>query len=102
MPLTNIQVEKAKPRDKNWKLFDEKGLYLLVSKDGHKWWRLKYRFGGRADGKPGKAEKVLALGVYPDVSLKRAREKRDEARATARGQHRSWHSAEAGRAPETS
>lgn len=80
MPLTNIQVEKAKPRDKNWKLFDEKGLYLLVTKDGHKWWRLKYRFGGRADGKPGKAEKVLALGVFPEVSLKRAREKRDEAR----------------------
>jgi hypothetical protein len=47
---------------------------------GHKWWRFKYRFGGRADGKPGKAEKVLALGVYPEVSLKRASEKRDEAR----------------------
>lgn len=59
MPLTNIQVEKAKPRQENWKLFD---------------------VGGRSDGKPGKAEKVLALGVLPEVSLKRAREKRDEAR----------------------
>jgi integrase len=80
MPLTNIQVEKAKPEAKDWKLFDEKGLYLLVKSAGHKWWRFKYRFGSRADGKPGKAEKALALGVYPEVSLKRAREKRDEAR----------------------
>jgi integrase len=80
MPLTNIQVDKAKPEAKDRKLFDEKGLYLLVKSGGHKWWRFKYRFGSRADGKPGKAEKVLALGVYPEVSLKRAREKRDEAR----------------------
>lgn len=80
MALTNIQVEKAKPAEKDRKLFDEKGLYLLVKSTGHKWWRFKYRFGVRADGKPGKAEKVLALGVFPDVSLKRAREKRDAAR----------------------
>lgn len=80
MPLTNIQVEKAKARDKNWKLYDEKGLFLLITTDGYKWWRFKYRFGARPDGKPGKAEKSLALGVFPEVSLKRAREKRDEAR----------------------
>jgi integrase len=80
MPLTNIQVDKARSGAKDRKLFDEKGLYLFVKNTGHKWWRLKYRFGARADGRPGKAEKVLALGVYPEVSLKRAREKRDEAR----------------------
>ncbi|WP_349263206.1 Arm DNA-binding domain-containing protein [Steroidobacter sp.] len=60
--------------------------------DGHKSWRLKYRFGGRADGKPGTAEKVLTLGVFPDVSLKRAREKRDEARRLLADQHRSRYS----------
>lgn len=80
MPLNNVRIEAAKPKPKPYKLADEKGLYLLVHPAGHKWWRLKYRFGPRKDGKPGKAEKVLALGVYPDVSLKRAREKRDEAR----------------------
>ena len=53
---------------------------MLVKPAGHKWWRFKYRYGARADGKSGKAEKVLALGVFPDVSLKRAREKRDDAR----------------------
>lgn len=98
MPLTNIQVEKAKPRDKYWKLYDEKGLYLLVRAAGHKWWRFKYRYGGRADGKPGKAEKNLSLGVFPEVSLKRAREKRDEARR----RRRSRRSAETGRTPKTS
>jgi len=80
MPLTNVQVQNAKPREKDWKLYDEKGLYLLIRAAGHKWWRFKYRYGARADGKPGKAEKNLSLGVFPEVSLKRAREKRDEAR----------------------
>jgi hypothetical protein len=55
-------------------------LYLLIRAAGHKWWRFKYRYGARADAKPGKAEKNLSLGVLPEVSLKRAREKRDEAR----------------------
>lgn len=54
--------------------------YLLVTKDGHKGWQLKHRLGGRTDGKPGKIEKMLALGVFPEVSLKRARDTRDEAR----------------------
>lgn len=80
MPLNNVRVESAKPGEKQYKLADERGLYLLVHPNGCKWWRMKYRFGPRKDGKPGKAEKVLALGVYPDVSLKRAREKRDDAR----------------------
>lgn len=72
MPLTDTAIRNAKPRAKLYKLFDERGLFLLVSPSGGKWWRLKYRFDGK--------EKLLSLGVYPDVSLKDARELRDEAR----------------------
>ena len=60
------------PSTKRVRLFDERGLYLEVSPAGGKWWRLKYRFGGK--------EKRLSLGVYPDVSLKDARDRRDDAR----------------------
>ena len=73
MPLTNAAVKAAKPKDKPARLFDEKGLYLEVSPAGGKWWRFKYRFDGK--------EKRLSMGVYPDVSLKGARERRDEARS---------------------
>lgn len=73
MPLTNLQIQGAKPADKPQKLFDEKGLYLLVQPNGGKWWRFKYRFGGK--------ERLLALGTYPEISLAVARELRDEARA---------------------
>ncbi len=72
MPLTATKIRNAKPRPKSVKLFDERGLCLEVSPAGGKWWRLKYRFGGK--------EKRLSLGVYPDVSLKVARDRRDEAR----------------------
>jgi integrase len=72
MALTNTAIRNAKPETKARKLFDERGLYLLVAPDGGKWWRFKYRFGGK--------EKLLSLGVYPDVGLKQAREKRDAAR----------------------
>jgi len=72
MSLTNAAVKAAKPKDKPTRLFDEKGLYLEVSPAGGKWWRFKYRFDGK--------EKRLSMGVYPDVSLKGARERRDEAR----------------------
>lgn len=71
MPLSDPAIKKAKPADKPYKLADEKGMYLLVNAAG-KYWRLNYRFGGK--------RKTLALGVYPDVSLARAREKRDDAR----------------------
>jgi integrase len=71
MPLTDQACKKTKPADKPCKLSDEKGLFLLVNQSG-KYWRLAYRFGGK--------QKTLALGVYPDVSLARAREKRDDAR----------------------
>ena len=72
MPLTDIKVRSAKPREKAYKLFDSGGLYLEVTPTGSKYWRWKYRFVGK--------EKRLALGVYPDVSLKAAREKREAAR----------------------
>lgn len=72
MPLTAMTVKQAKGKDKQYKLFDEKGLFLLVNPKGAKYWRLKYRFGGK--------EKTLALGVYPDVSLEKARKKRQLAR----------------------
>lgn len=72
MSLTDTAVRNAKPGEKTTKLFDERGLYLEVSPSGGKWWRLKYRFDGK--------EKRLSLGVYPDVSLKDARERRDAAR----------------------
>ena len=71
--LTETAIKTAKPREKPYKLFDERGLFLLVTSQGGRLWRLKYRYGG--------AEKLLALGAYPDVLLKRAREKRDEARS---------------------
>lgn len=71
MSLTDTAVKKAKPSDKPFKLSDEKGLYLFVNQAG-KYWRMDYRFMGK--------RKTLALGVYSDVSLARAREKRDDAR----------------------
>lgn len=71
MPLSDPAIKKAKPTDKPYKLTDEKGLFLLVNAAG-KYWRLAYRFSGK--------QKTLALGVYPDVPLTRAREKRDDAR----------------------
>ncbi len=72
MPLTDTAIRKAQPGEKPIRLFDERGLYLEVAPGGGKWWRLKYRFGGK--------EKRLSLGVYPDVTLARARERRDDAR----------------------
>ncbi|AXW09980.1 integrase [Ralstonia solanacearum] len=71
MPLTDLQVRKEKPSDKPRKLADGGGLYLLVNQAG-KYWRWKYRFDSK--------EKVMALGVYPDVSLAEAREAHQAAR----------------------
>ncbi|MFU8858390.1 MAG: tyrosine-type recombinase/integrase [Deferrisomatales bacterium] len=70
--LTDAAVRQAKPQDKTYKLFDERGLYLEVTPTGARRWRLKYRVQGK--------EKLLSMGVYPDVGLKEARERRDEAR----------------------
>jgi hypothetical protein len=70
--LTELQIRAAKPAAKAYKLYDERGLFMLVTPAGGRLWRFKYRQGG--------VEKLLTLGAYPDVSLKRAREKRDDAR----------------------
>lgn len=73
MALTNIEIQNAKPQSKPYKLADGGWLYLVVNPTGSKLWRMAYRFGGK--------EKLLSLGAYPAVSLKDAREKRDEAKA---------------------
>jgi integrase len=72
MPLSDPACKNAKPKEKPYKLADEKGMFLLINPNSSKYFRLKYRFAGK--------EKVLALGVYPETSLKEAREKRDTAR----------------------
>lgn len=74
MPLTAIAVSNAKPREKAYKLADSGGLYLLVTTGGHRYWRFNYKFDGKA--------KTLAFGVFPDVGLADARERRDSARKT--------------------
>ena len=72
MPLTDAAIRKAKPADKTYRLYDERGMYVEVAPNGSKLWRLKYRFDGK--------EKRLALGAYPDTTLAEARDKRDDAR----------------------
>ena len=72
MALTDTAIRKAKPAAKTQRLFDGAGLYLEISPAGGKWWRWKYRFGGK--------EKRLSFGTYPDTSLADARERRDAAR----------------------
>jgi len=78
MPLTDVQCRKAAcPPDRPRKRYsDAQGLYLEVTPAGGRYWRLKYRHGGK--------EKRLALGVYPEVTLAEARERRDEARKLLR------------------
>ena len=76
MPLTDQAIKRAKPGTRPIKLSDEKGLYLLVTVNGSKLWRWKYR----VDGK----EKVMALGSYDDVSLAEARDLMIEARKVLR------------------
>ncbi|NDU79966.1 MAG: DUF4102 domain-containing protein [Ferrovum sp.] len=72
MPLTDVLIKNKKPELKPVKCSDGGGLFLLVNPNDSKYWRLKYRFAGK--------EKVLALGVYPDVTLREAREGRIAAR----------------------
>ena len=75
-PLDARTVQSARASDKDYKLSDSGGLYLFVSKSGHKTWRMKYRFGGK--------ERRLVLGTYPEITLKRARELRDDAKRALR------------------
>jgi integrase len=72
LDLTELAIRNAKPREKPYKLKDGGGLFLLVNPDGARYWRFRYQYQGR--------EKLTGLGVYPDVTLKLARERRDEAR----------------------
>lgn len=72
MPLTDTAIKNAKPSEKTTRMYDGGGLYLEVAPSGGKWWRLKYRYGGK--------EKRISLGIYPDISLKDARQRRDDAR----------------------
>lgn len=69
-PLTDKEIKAAKPKEKEYKLFDGGGLYLSITPKGQKWWRLKYRFEGK--------EKRLSVGVYPHISLQEARKRREE------------------------
>jgi len=75
--LSEARVRTAKALDKAYKLYDERGLYLKVETSGSRLWRFKYRHAGK--------ERLLALGAYPDVSLKMTRENRDEARRLLAG-----------------
>ena len=72
MPLTDILIANAPPRERAYKLASEKGLYLLVNPNGSRYWRFDYRFEGK--------RKTLSMGVYPEISLDIARTRRDEAR----------------------
>jgi integrase len=74
MSLSDAKVRNAKPLSKPYKMTDGEGMFLLVAPSGSKYWRFKYHFGGK--------ERLLALGVYPDVSLGEARECRAQARKT--------------------
>jgi integrase len=72
MRLTTAKIQNTPPQKKTARLFDGRGLYLEIAPTGSRWWRFKYRFAGK--------EKRISLGVYPDVGLKKARDRRDDMR----------------------
>src|SRR5690242_12391252 len=72
MALTDTAIRNTKPGERPRKLFDGRGLYLLIMPGSSRWWRLKYRFDSK--------EKLISLGTYPEIGLKQARQRRDEAR----------------------
>ena len=74
--LTDSAIRAAKPSDKPQRLWDEKGLLLLIKPSGSRLWHFRYRFQNK--------ENTLGFGIYPDVSLKEAREECDEARRDLR------------------
>ena len=76
MALTDLAAKRAKPKEKDYKLSVERGLYLQVKTNGAKYWRMKYRFAGK--------EKTLSFGVYPEVSLAEAMDRLDTARRLLR------------------
>lgn len=91
MKLNARQIDTAKPKEKAYKLADGGGLYLLVKPSGGKYWRFKYRVAGK--------EKLLALGVYPEVTLADARAKREEAKGVSLGVSIRWKRNERKRLP---
>jgi integrase len=76
MALSEFTIRGVKPAAKAIKLFDGRGLFLLITPAGGKWWRFKYRFAQR--------EKLISLGTYPETSLREARDQRDDARKLLR------------------
>lgn len=76
MALNDVAIRALKSKDRVFRVADEKGLCIEVAVSGSKLWRFRYRFAGKA--------KVLSFGRYPEVSLKEARQRRDEARRTLR------------------
>lgn len=72
MALSDVKLRNAKPEEKDYSITDGQGLSILISKNGGKWWRFRYRYLGKA--------KLMSLGTYPEVSLLEARERRDGAR----------------------
>jgi integrase len=72
MPLTDIALRHARPRERVYRLNDGRGLVLLIQPNGSKWWRFRYRWQG--------VEQMLSMGTYPDTPLLEARTRRDEAR----------------------
>lgn len=70
--LSDTKIRRTKPKDRPLKLSDGGGLYRLVNPTGSRWWRFKYRFGGK--------ERGISLGGYPTVTLKDARDRREDAR----------------------
>lgn len=72
MPLSAMAVARAKPTNKPYKLRDERGMFLLMTPSGGRYWRFNFRFDGQY--------RTLAFGTYPDVSLAEARAKREAAR----------------------
>jgi integrase len=73
MPLSDIQVRNLKPRDKAYKVSDFEGLFVLVKVNGSKLWQFKYRIDGK--------ERLLSIGIYPEISLAQARKAKEAARA---------------------
>ena len=72
MKLTELQIKKAQPKEKVYRLFDGHGLHIEITPKGQKWWRYKYLYNGK--------EKRMSLGVYPEISLKEARDRHMEER----------------------
>ena len=73
MPLSDVKIRSLKPREKAYKVSDFEGLFVLVKPNGSKLWQFKYRMYGK--------ERLLSIGVYPDVSLAMARKAKEDARA---------------------